>query len=221
MKTTGIAALVLLLLAGTLTDLAANPLQRTRVAPQWTVDLGSGWFIPTEDGLDDRYKHGYNGRLALTYQVRSGFQFGANYRISTKEAFYAPGELDHTSHWLGLRLGYDLARRWDMEVSLGGNLYLVWAKLDGRQRQCASDPNCSSFITTEDSEGGYGMGASFVYAYQVNEIFGVGFEFEYNYSNLDYPTGPPIIADSNYNLEYYYFDNIGGIWLAPFIRLRF
>jgi opacity protein-like surface antigen len=224
-KTIIIAILALLLLAGSLTDLAANPLQRTRITPQWTVDLGGGWFVPSEDGLDDRYQHGYNGRLALNYQVRSGFQFGANYRISTKEAIYAPGDLDHTSHWLGLRLGYDLARRWDMEVSIGGNVYFVWIGLDGRARTCPSDPNCTSYASFEDSEGGLGLGAAFIYAYQLNEVLGLGFEFEYNHSFLNrhrhYPAGGSVVDDSVVPLRRYYFDNVGGIWLAPFVRIRF
>lgn len=214
---------VLTLLIVVVHNQSAYSLQRTRVAPQWTVDLGGGWFVPSESGFDDRYKHGYNGRLALTYQAKSRVQLGAQYRFATKEAYYLPGSLDHTSHWFGARLGYDLARRWNMEASLGGVFYLVTAKLGGSQPQCANDPGCTTNIVTSNSESGFGWGLNFVYAYQVSEKFGIGFETEYNRTNLGYPTGPPVDPnnDSPYLLEYYTADNIGGFWLAPFVRLRF
>ncbi|MFH2054725.1 MAG: hypothetical protein ABIJ61_02090 [bacterium] len=223
MRVCSIIALIAILCGLGTADLSASPIQKVRVSPALTVDLGGGWFIPTEDRFDERYKHGYNGRLALTHQLRSGLQVGAQYRISTKEGYYLPGELDHTSHWLGLRLGFDFARSWDMEASLGGVLYLLWAKLDASQPQCQYDPTCTTLITTNNTESGLGWGLDFIYAYQFNEIFGVGFEAEYNHSNLDYPVGPPIDPemDNGYLLEYYTSDNVGGFWLAPFIRLRF
>jgi hypothetical protein len=216
-----VIASLLVVVAGS--ELTAKPIQKVKVSPSLTVDLGGGWFIPTEGGFDDRYKHGYNGRLALTHQLRSGVQLGALYRISTKEGYYLPGDLDHTSHWLGLRLGYDFARSWDMEISLGGALYLVWGHLEASRRRCPNDPDCTTLVTTSNTESGLGWGLNFVYAYQFNERFGVGFEAEYNHTDLGYPVGPPVDRDSddNYLLEYYTYDNVGGFWLAPFVRIRF
>lgn len=214
--------LIVAVLLATAACLQAAPIQKVKASPNLTIDFGGGWFTPIEDGFDEYFAHGYNGRLLLNHQTRSRIQLGALYRISTREADFPIGDLDHTSHWLGLRLGYDLLPAWDMEASIGGALYAVWARLSGSRRVCIYDPNCTDYVSVSDTEGGLGWGLNFVYAYQFNERFGVGFEAEYNHSDLNYPVGPPINIDNTpLLLDYYTYDNIGGFWLTPFLRIRF
>ena len=242
--------LVLLLGIVALSSASANPIERSHPRQAWSLDFGSGWFEPDDNLYENWFSHGLNLRATLSYRFRSRLILGLQYRYSQKKMDaefhtwnFDTGELSedtHTpdvesiNHWIGLRVGYDLVERSTAEISFSGLLYLVEANMEERRRHCGGEGhyfddfygNCAGGTTVyEYGETGVGLGASFLFAYSISKQVAIGVEVEDNHTWLDYPDHRTLNLEVGETPEKlgpaYMYENVGGIWLAPFIRLRF
>ncbi|MFH2055759.1 MAG: hypothetical protein ABIJ61_07370, partial [bacterium] len=216
-------------------------IERTPNKSAWALDIGSGWFEPHDEFYDEWFDHGINFQLGLSYKFPSRLILGLQYRYAEKneELFYytldyyyawddyfiyAP-QLKTMNHWIGIRLGYDIVERGNAEISLSGIAYLV--ESIRQNRYC--DYEYFAYAGNEFDFGdrhcqitrdGVGLGATFIFAYDLNQMLALGLEVEYNYSWLD-ETGPVFSNSPDKVGTVYHFENVGGFWLAPFVRLNF
>ena len=250
MKRILLLLLLLSLGSGGLNPGKASPIQRSHPHQAWSLDLGSGWFEPDDEFYEDWFNHGFNFRAAVNYKFRSRLILGLQYRYSQKRMDiefhswdFTPNDLtdvvltpdvESIDHWIGLRVGYDLVERSVAEISISGLFYLIDANIEQRGLKRSGDGNyfddfygdgAQGTTAYEYGETGVGLGASFLFAYSVSKQVALGIDVEYNHTWLDYPDHRTIMLELGENPQKlgpaYFYENVGGFWITPFIRLRF
>jgi hypothetical protein len=247
MKRTLLLSLLLLLGFVATNSISANPIERSHPRQAWSIDIGSGWFEPDDNLYENWFYHGLNLRAALSHRFRSGLILGLQYRYSQKDFdveyntwdsrtsewsddTFTP-DIESINHWIGIRVGYDLIERSNAEMSLSGLLYLVEAFSEERRRRRGNyfdeyfgrDTGATAMLSY--SETGVGLGATFLFAHSIGKNYTIGIEVEYNHTWLDYPESDHLTLNPGELPERvgpsYKIENVGGVWVVPFVRLRF
>lgn len=235
-------AAICLLLIGTIT---AAPLQRTASQHHWSIDIGTGLFQPGDDLYEARFREEPSFRLGLNYKFHSRFILGLQYRFVQENTdpdfpfFYGPSQSwpgfiygfagQTENHWFGLKAGYDLVKRSTAEISLSSLFYIVRANVNERAYDASplydpGDRGASNHNLLQYGHTGIGLGAQFLFAYELSKRIALGIEVEYSETWLGswaevYVTG----TDPREAIPgpLYAYDNVGGFWLAPFVRFEF
>ena len=199
MKIVATSALILLLCAGvTMAD--ADAPEHIRFSERWLFDIGIAAFEPGYDEHGIYFTHGTNYALTLHYRHSKHWTLGLRYRFDLRETdfvsqntirwgprsdsrFYPP-DLGSQSHWIGLRIGYDVLGQSDAEFSISGSAYFVAVPQNGRFLSCRYW--CKWFADSW-TKTGPGLGIDISLAVKLLDQVAVGLEFEFNKTWLSHP----------------------------------
>jgi len=185
---------ILTVIAATFAVATAATIQLDTLESESTrfIEIGSGYFNPLNDPYSAAYKHGTNLRFSYTQRFSGDLLLGGILRISRKAHKYA-GSVSHQTVLIGVSGGGEILSGGKRDLIPRAHIYLVRASISGGEAM---------------SETGIGFGFSVSYLIRSSPRFGFGLEAEFNHTFLD--TG--LINNQG---------NLGGLWIAPIVRITF